>query len=103
MVYRVLTGTDELLNSETQKEDHMKKITVYTKDRGVRRLREGITLEQYREKHPDAIKVCRVPSMATLERWLNDCGCKAIDGCWTEPDGHCDHGLPSWLLALGYV
>ena len=80
----------------------MKKITVYTEARGVRTLKSGITLEAYQEKHPDAIKVCK-PSMATLERWSNDCGCKSIDGCWVEPDGTCEHGKPSWLLAMGMI
>lgn len=79
------------------------KITVYTKERGVRRLKDGITLEQYQIKHPDAIQTCKVPCVKTLEKWSNDCGCKAVDGCWVEPDGTCDHGHPSWLLALGYV
>lgn len=78
------------------------KITVYTKERGVRRLKEGVTLEQYKEKYPNAIKV-KQPSMATLEKWSNDCRCKAIDGCWVEPDGSCHHGYPSWLSALWLI
>lgn len=80
----------------------MAKITVYTKEKGVRRLKEGITLEQYRTKHLDAIKV-RKPSMLTLTLWSRECGCKAIDGCWVEPDGTCEHGYDSWLLALGWI
>jgi hypothetical protein len=82
--------------------ENMKKLTVYSKERGVRTLKEGVTLEQYQTKHPDAIKVCK-PSLATLERWNSDCGCKALDGCWVEPDGTCEHGFDSWLLALGYI
>ena len=78
------------------------KITVYTKERGARTLKDGITLNQYREKHPNAIKV-RKPSMADLEEWMSDCGCEAIDGCWVEPDGRCSHGHDSWLLALGWI
>jgi len=80
----------------------MKKLTVYTEERGVVRLKEGVTLDQYKVKHPDAIKVC-VPCLKTLERWSSDCGCKSLDGCWVEPDGTCEHGRPSWLLALGYI
>ena len=81
----------------------MKKIYVYTKERGVRRLREGVLLDQYKVKHPNAIQVKKPPSTATLEKWSSDCGCKALDGCWVEPDGECQHGLPSWLLALNYI
>ena len=78
------------------------KITVYTKERGVRTLKDWITLKKYQEKHPDAIKV-RKPSMVDLEEWMNDCGCESIDGCWVEPDGQCQHGLDSWLVALGWI
>ncbi len=35
----------------------MEKIRVYTKARGVRVLKEGITLTQYQERYPDAIMV----------------------------------------------
>jgi len=80
----------------------MKKITVYTKERGLRYLKAGVTLEDYQAKYPNAIKV-RKPSDRTLEQWAHDCGCEAIDGCWVEPDGECKHGYPSWLMALGYV
>lgn len=43
------------------------------------------------------------PSAAQLAAWAADGGCEATDGCWVEPDGHCQHGRPSWLLVLGYV
>ena len=80
----------------------MKKITVYCADRGIRRLKEGITLESYQVRHPDAIKVHK-PCDKKLMEWANDGGCEAVDGCWTEPDGTCEHGLPSWLLALNMI
>ena len=80
----------------------MRKIKVYTKERGVRALKAGITLNQYKAKYPDAIKV-HTPSMATLEEWDSEGGCEAIDGCWVEPDGSCEHGFDSWLLALGCI
>ena len=82
----------------------MKKITVYSEARGVRTLKEGITLEQYRANHLElnAIKVHR-PCEAKLMEWANDGGCEAVDGCWTEPDGTCEHGLPSWMLALNLI
>ncbi len=81
----------------------MEKIMVYTKERGVRVLKEGVTLEQYQEKFPTAIRVGKQPSIKTLEKWSGDCGCKALDGCWVEPDGDCQHGLPSWLKALNFI
>ena len=43
------------------------------------------------------------PGLRTIERWMNDGGCKAVDGCWTDPDGYCDHGTPSWALELGLI
>lgn len=43
------------------------------------------------------------PSVRTLERWTNAGGCQALDGCWVEPDGRCEHGAPSWLLHLGLI
>lgn len=70
----------------------------------VRKLKEGINIKDYLTKHPDAIPVGKPPSVATLEKWENERGgCKALDGCWVEPDGRCPHGLPSWMLALGYI
>ena len=79
------------------------KIRVYTKERGIRCLKEGITLEQYRVKYPDAIRVKKPPSMKTLEKWSFDGVAKSLDGCRVEPDGTCSHGLPSWMIALGVI
>lgn len=82
----------------------MAKIRVYTKERGIRVLKEGITLAQYQEKYPGAIQVCKPPCVSTLERWENEGSHKAIDGCrGIEPDGYCEHGYPSWLLALNLI
>jgi len=81
----------------------MAKITVYS--RGLGRaitLKEGITMERCLQSIPDAIKV-KKPSTATMEKWYNEGGCKAIDGCWVEPDGRCPHGYPSWMLALKII
>ena len=78
------------------------KIEVYTKSRGIKTLRDDITLSQYKQKFPDAIEVI-IPSIEELQEWMDDSGCEAIDGCWVEPDGCCQHGFDSWLLALGYI
>jgi hypothetical protein len=47
---------------------------------------------------------------ASADEALADCSplnsvCPAIcsDGCEVEPDGHCPHGAPSLLLALGLI
>ena len=80
----------------------MKKITVYTKERGVRTLKQGVTLAMYRERYPSAIKV-RKPSVKTMEKWDNDGFCRTLDGCKVEPDGRCSHGFNSWLIELGYI
>lgn len=29
--------------------------------------------------------------------------CETTDGCHAEPDGHCEHGHPSWWLELGII
>ena len=69
----------------------------------VRKIKADMTWDQYAEAHPDAFKTCKPPSEATLERWDMDGYCKALDGCRVEPDGECEHGRPSWLVALNYI
>lgn len=80
----------------------MGKITVWSRERGVRTLKEGVTVEQYAEKYPSAIK-CKPPTVATMDRWVSDGVARSIDGCRVEPDGECEHGYPSWLMALGLI
>lgn len=57
------------------------------------------------QTHPFPVthQMPRRSSLATLERWESDGGCKATDGCWVEPDGTCEHGAESWLLVLGMI
>ena len=71
----------------------------------VRNYKEHVTSDYLKEKHPDReyIKIKHVPGIKTLEDWSYNSGCEAIDGCWVEPDGICEHGKPSWLLALGMI
>jgi hypothetical protein len=60
----------------------------------------------HRQPHPNRKEVNRMrhPSLEELQRQLEeDGGCEAIDGCLVEPDGTCEHGQPSWLLALGLI
>lgn len=46
-----------------------------------------------------------VPSMDEFEWWVFDSLCEAACTCGAqvEPDGYCEHGRPSWLLAVGLV
>lgn len=55
---------------------------------------------KFGERHKATTKV---PSLAKLERWSNDCVAEATDGCRVEPDGVCPHGHSSWLLRLGLI
>lgn len=48
-------------------------------------------------------KLDPTPSMEQLEGWVYDSVCDATDGCQVEPDGRCEHGHKSWLLALGLI
>jgi len=80
----------------------MKKAAVYTRERGVRILKESVTLAQYQEKYPGAFRV-EIPSEEQMADWVCDSVCEAIDGCPVEPDGTCQHGYPSWLLAIGLM
>ena len=73
------------------------------RDGRVRRLKIDVDVDTYLAAHPGDYKVSTPPSLAKMEEWQNDCGCKALDGCWVEPDGTCQHGKPSWLLALGLI
>jgi len=43
------------------------------------------------------------PSMKQVMEWESEGGCEATDGCWVEPDGHCEHGCPSWMIVLGLI
>ena len=80
----------------------MKGLMVYSKERGVKKLKDGVSLDEYKTKYPDAIKV-KKPGMSALERWCSDGVAKTPCGCKVEPDGICLHGRPSWLIVLGYI
>jgi len=44
------------------------------------------------------------PAVEDLWDWVDEYGqCTATDGCWVAMDGTCEHGHPSWLVALGLV
>lgn len=77
-------------------------ITVYSKERGLRRLIPGATLKSYKAKYPSAIRV-KIPSIKTLEKYSYEGIAKTPCGCRVEPDGECSHGNPSWLIVMGLI
>ena len=44
-----------------------------------------------------------VPDVEMIFDMLDEGVCEATDGCEVEPDGVCQHGHPSWLLADGLI
>lgn len=80
----------------------MQKLTVYSKSRGLRTLKEGTTLAEYQRRVPDAI-LAKVPSSRALIRQASVGVSKTPCGCRVEPDGECTHGRPSWLSILGLI
>jgi hypothetical protein len=67
---------------------------------------------------PDNLRIARVkadrddmtngrpqtqPDIEQLTEWVNDGIAEATDGCRVEPDGTCEHGAESWLLAMGLI
>ena len=56
------------------------------------------------KKGPAAGMQVTVPDYETLREWMEEeSGCEALDGCWVEPDGKCEHGYVSWLRSLGMI
>jgi len=73
-----------------------KSIYVFRSNRVIK-IKDGINLNILKEsgyfiKHPDII-VCssNPPSVATMEKWVENGIARAIDGCKVEPDGICAH------------
>jgi len=64
--------------------------------------RTGVAAAKFATDTPKP-KPVKAPSIATMERWLNDGVARAVDGCRVEPDGTCPHGSPSWLIRLGVI
>jgi hypothetical protein len=48
--------------------------------------------------------VFKVPSEKSFERMAMGDTCCSVAGCGPiEPDGHDEHGYPSWLLVMGFI
>jgi hypothetical protein len=77
---------------------------VWSKERGIERLKPEATFDEYKARYPSALFLGkRLPGLASFSRWVDDGVCPAVDGCNVEPDGTCPHGCPSWLVVLGYI
>lgn len=44
-----------------------------------------------------------VPDSEDVYAWLDDAIALTPCGCRVEPDGHCVHGNPSWLILLELI
>lgn len=77
-------------------------LTVWSRERGLKTLKVGVTVEKYRELYPSA-RVVRVPGLKSLENMSFNGIARAVDGCRIEPDGDCQHGFPSWLKVMGVI
>lgn len=69
-----------------------------------------ITSTKVRNPHRIPVAfVARNEGFDSIEDMLNSVGFEAVvpaccdEGCSTEPDGTCEHGCPSILLALGII
>lgn len=51
----------------------------------------------------DAYDIVPEPGTDELVQMAYTGKAMATDGCEVEPDGHCEHGSPSWLVHLGYL
>jgi hypothetical protein len=78
-------------------------MNVYSKARGYRKLKEGVSLESYQVKYNDAFCCDGKPDLEQLAEWEHDGISETPCGCIVEPDGECYHGVPSWLIILGLI
>jgi len=70
----------------------------------IRGERDDIAKWQQRKPNQVILEVTTPrPSDEELEEMVMDSVVDATDGCRVEPDGCCQHGHPSWLIALGLI
>jgi hypothetical protein len=52
----------------------------------------------------DEVEAAQPPAVQDLWDFVDEYGlCLATDGCWVAPEETCEHGYPSWLVALGLL
>ncbi|MCX5207476.1 hypothetical protein OG897_39500 [Streptomyces sp. NBC_00237] len=62
-----------------------------------------VSREAKEDQEPENGDGTGMPSIEQMQSWMSEGGAEARDGCWVEPDGTCEHGSPSWLLAIGVI
>jgi len=62
-----------------------------------------VSREVKEDQEPERGGGAGMPSIEQMQSWMSEGGAEARDGCWVEPDGTCEHGSPSWLLAIGVI
>ncbi|MGW1627650.1 hypothetical protein [Streptomyces sp. NPDC002172] len=62
-----------------------------------------VSREAKEDQEPEHGDGAGMPSIEQMQSWMSEGGAEARDGCWVEPDGTCEHGSPSWLLAAGLI
>jgi hypothetical protein len=78
-------------------DDYTGKASLYFEGREKRVVVSNERLHKY-------ISEAREPmGMEELEDAVNDGVCESILGERVEPDGHDEHGSPSWLLSMGMI
>lgn len=65
--------------------------------------RIGVTISISYLKLSRMVYEIELPTMEELQEWVYDSVCNSVTGDTVEPDGHDEHGFPSWLLALGMI
>jgi|GEM_PF-3924423 len=69
------------------------------------RLTQNV-LDRLAQERPDILVVDlpHWPSEEEITEALYDGACYSVKcGCPVEPDGYCEHGYPSWLVALNII
>ncbi len=57
----------------------------------------------HRKRGQKHLAITKKPSIATMEKWMDDGVARATDGCRVEPDGTCPHGHTSWIRLMGFI
>lgn len=96
------------MKTTTQKEIKMKSGEIVPKGAEVSFIagKDHLCLVQGNRAEPYKVGISsafKSPSLEELEEWVNDGVCESILGERVEPDGHDEHGSPSWLLALSMI
>ena len=80
--------------------------SINTKDFEPTNTGNGWVLQGYEPECNRTVNVSianKRPTLPTMERWMDRGIAKSLDGCEVEPDGRCDHNMPSWLTVLGFI